>query len=51
MLQMLSAKVSAQAGFRPASGAPRNRGIVPSETPLPPPPYSQRPPTLYRPKK
>ena len=38
----------AQAGLLPASGAPRNRGIVPSETPLPPPPYSQRPPTLYR---
>ena len=36
------------AGLRPASGAPRNRGIVPSDTPLSPPPYSQRPPTLYR---
>ena len=39
---------AAQAGLRPASGAPRNRGIVPSYTPLSPPPYSQRPPTLYR---
>ena len=38
----------AAAGLRPASGAPRNRGIVPSDTPLSPPPYSQRPPTLYR---
>lgn len=32
------------AGLRPASGAPRNRGIVLSNTPLPPPPYSP----LYR---
>ena len=38
----------AAAGLRPASGASRNRGIVPSDTPLSPPPYSQRPPTLYR---
>ena len=38
----------AAAGLRPASGTPRNRGIVPSYTPLSPPPYSQRPPTLYR---
>lgn len=34
----------AAAGLRPASGAPRNRGIVPSDTPLSPPPYSP----LYR---
>ena len=34
----------AAAGLRPASGTPRNRGIVPSYTPLPPPPYSP----LYR---